>query len=127
MYVFLSFQFKTLICMCEMCCSGVKCSAVPSRRKTTTHPLLSGRVGRLWGEGRRIGEQKKKVMKEGERVTYAPVHRIDIHIVHFNMSSNMNTFRSFQYCPLFHSVVCFFSFFLFLLLFFVAFLSVHYR
>lgn len=25
-----AFQFKALICMCEMCCSGVKCSAVPS-------------------------------------------------------------------------------------------------
>lgn len=65
-------------------------------------------------------------MKEGERVIDAPVHRIDIHIMHFNTSSNMNSFHNVQYCPLFHSVVRFFSFFLFLLLFFVL-PSVHYR
>lgn len=43
------FQFKTLICMCEMCCSGVKCSAVPSRRKTTTHPSLVREGGKTEG------------------------------------------------------------------------------
>lgn len=47
--VWVSFQFRTLICMCEMCCSDVKRSAVLSRMKTATHPLLSGREGRLGG------------------------------------------------------------------------------
>ena len=127
-HVFVSFQFKTLICMCEMCCSGVKCSAVPSWRKTTTHPLLLGRVGRLgWeGGGRRIGEQKKKVMKEGERVTDAPVHLTENRHPHcaWQHKQQYECFpRSLSSISLHSSL---FSFFLFLLLFFVL-LSVRNR
>lgn len=59
--MFVSFQFKTLICMCEMCCSGVKCSAVPSRMKATTHPFLLEDVGGWgWGGGVLRKEENKK-------------------------------------------------------------------
>ena len=68
MRVFASIQFKALICTCEMCCSGVKCSAVPSRVKTTTHPLLSGR-----GKGEKQ-KNRKEGMKHGERVSDVSVH-----------------------------------------------------
>lgn len=33
-----AFQFKALICMCEMCCWGVKCCAVPSSTEVAAHP-----------------------------------------------------------------------------------------
>lgn len=51
MRLFVSFQFKTLVYMCEMCCSGVKWRAVPSRMKPATHPLSSGGKGEKQKEG----------------------------------------------------------------------------
>lgn len=36
------FQFKALICMCEMCCSGVKCSAVPSSSEIARYSRTDG-------------------------------------------------------------------------------------
>ena len=63
---FLRFQFKTLIRTCEMCCSGVKCSEVPSRTRTTTHPYLS--EGGRWGGGvQRQRTRGKEGIKERKR------------------------------------------------------------
>lgn len=122
--VFMSFQFKTLICMCEMCCSGVKCSAVPSRMKTTTHPLLSVKEGRLGGEGEK---QENRKEKEGERVTDAPVHLTESR----NSTLSMATLSGILILP--SQIVLsltlqstFFIFKIFLCSSFVL-LSVHYR
>lgn len=57
------FQFKALICMCEMCCSGVKCSAVPSSTETSTHsPLVSG-----WGREDGSEEEEQDEKREWQR------------------------------------------------------------
>lgn len=72
MRVRVSFPLKTLIGVCEMCCSGVKCSTVPSRMRTATHFYLVRERGKL-GEG----IIKKEGRKEGEMVTDAFAHLLE--------------------------------------------------
>lgn len=98
--VFSSFQFKTLICMCEMCCAGVKCSAVPSRMKTSTHPFLSEDGGVL---GKK--ENKKKGGKrgrEGHWCLSSALREQQPYILYNRTSRNINT--CLINCPLSHSV-----------------------
>lgn len=64
------FNLRPLICMCEMCCSGVKCSAVPSSTETSTHP-----PPRFHDGGGRMGLRRKNKMKRGNERgwTWSPV------------------------------------------------------
>lgn len=72
MCVRVSFPLKTLIGVCEMYCSGVKCSTVPSRMRTATHLSLVREREKL-GEG----ITKKEARKEGVMVTGSLAHILE--------------------------------------------------
>lgn len=101
-----AFQFKALICMCEMCCSGVKCSAVPSSTEIAAHSHSSwidggGRRGWRWG----TEEEEEDEEREGEEGEEEESHQ---HLI-FNLAEKkmfcvfVQAALSFTLCFLFLS------------------------
>lgn len=91
-----------------MCCSGVKCSAVPSSSPLHTHSCQRG-------EGQKTGEQGEGGNERGREGHWCSCssHREEkFYIVHDHTSRNINI--SLTECPIPHSLVHFFLFFSFL-------------